>query len=706
MNLTIDRPLRTLMTAPVAGVLVAFLAASPAAATDGSLDPIFDGDGRVITDLTIGGEGVTGVAVLPDGKIVAVGDSAGDFTIVRYLRNGALDPSFGSGDGIASVDFGSKDTPWDVALQADGKIVIAGETGGYPAKVALARLDVDGNPDAGFGSAGKVISDLGGSQSARGVAIQASGRIIIAGNRFTDPGGNDFIVAGYEPDGSLDTTFGSGGAVTTDFTVTGDYYPSDDVGQDVALDAADGIVVAGTAGRRPSEYGNMREFAVARYDSDGDPDLSFSGDGKVRTNLGPLTMDQAHAVAIQADGRIVVAGSTYDGYDPDFGLVRYLADGDLDTSFGDTGTVSTGFDGPDDNDTAWGVTIQGDGKIVAAGTASYSFYPDFAVARYEVNGSLDPTFADGGLAMTDFGPGGQEHASSVALQPDGNIVVAGSTWSNGTGYSAFALARYLSAGGGEPQAALVIDPTTEAFGDVPTGSTSAPATFTVTNDGGATAEVTAVDIVGPDESEFSISDGDCLGDIVAGGTCTIDVVFEPTSEGAKGAQLVVTSDADVSGWPTSADLAGSGVAPDVAQPDAKIAKRSAAGPFKGDDVYGTRPTPSQTMAWANLDRGETVEFWVALQNDGDATDSFTVQATMSGSGAKVSYWHGDDNVSGRVRAGTWDTGDLAPTQQELLRVRVRINDRAGAQVIRTVVLQATSSNDPGKVDVVRARARR
>ncbi len=287
---------------------------------------------------------------------------------------GALDPSFGTG-GQVTTDFGGFDSAQAVAVQSDGKIVAAGSSGG--GDFALARYNADGTLDSTFGSGGKLTTDFGGFDAASALAIQHDGRIVVTGRT----GSGDFALARYNGDGSLDSTFGSGGKVTTDVG-----------GFDAALGVAlqsDGKIVAVGGG------GSGSDFVVARYSANGSLDSSFGSGGLVTTNLGGF--EAATAVALQTDGKIVATGSTFSSGFQQFVLTRYNTDGSIDSSFGTDGKVLTdfglgsGFGGA--------LVIQPDGKIVAAGRAG----SDFVVARYNTDGSPDASFGSGGRATTDFG---------------------------------------------------------------------------------------------------------------------------------------------------------------------------------------------------------------------------------------------------------------------------------------------------------------
>ena len=238
---------------------------------------------------------------------------------------GALDPTFGT-SGEVTTDFGGSDSAQAVAIQSDGKIVAAGGTFSFPSgDFAVARYNVDGSLDPTFGSGGKVTTDFGGFDAASAVVIQPDGRIVAAGRS----GGGDFALARYNADGSLDPTFGSGGKVTTDFG--GGF----DAAFGVALQT-DGKIIA--VGQGASSF----DFALARYNADGSLDPTFGSGGKVTTDF-TGGFEDAIAVAIQLDGRIVVTGQTFSGGFQKFALARYNADGSLDTSFGSGGIVTTNF---------------------------------------------------------------------------------------------------------------------------------------------------------------------------------------------------------------------------------------------------------------------------------------------------------------------------------------------------------------------------
>jgi uncharacterized delta-60 repeat protein len=379
---------------------------------NGSLDTSFSGNGKQTTDFFGSDEG-NGVALQGDGKIVVVGGTVdGDFALARYNPNGSLDTSF-SGDGKQTTDFGGfGDEATGVALQGNGRIVVAGSTG--DGDFALARYNPNGSPDSSFHGDGRRTTDFGGSEGANGVVVQGAGKIVAVGSTV-----DDFALARYNPNGSLDTSFSGDGRQTTDFGA--DFEGANGV----ALQAAGKVVAVGFAG------GN---FALARYNPNGSLDTTFSGDGRQTTTFGGP--DQASGVALQGDGKIVAVGgdpSAPSGFGAgDFALARYNPNGSLDTSFSGDGKQRTDF-GLDDG--ARAVALQGDGKIVAVGFTASAPLGNFALARYNPSGTLDTSFSGDGRQTTDFG-GFDEGATGVAIQANGRIVVVGSDGDN------FALARY------------------------------------------------------------------------------------------------------------------------------------------------------------------------------------------------------------------------------------------------------------------------
>ena len=433
---------------PLVTALLAVSSTLLVLAAAGDVDQTFGALGQVKTHFYAGFDAAAAVAVQNDGKIVAVGfaDDANfipRLAVARYDANGALDPAFGSSGRITIDDLGiASNVRVDLAIDAAGRIVVVGAVTRdpyLPSDIGVARLTPGGALDATFGVGGTVMTDIAGfADEGNSVAIQSDGKIVVAGTARSSAAlaAADFAVIRYNADGSLDASFDGDGQVTTDF------FGFDDQGNGVAIQTDGRIVVAGTA--KPAN--DTSDFAVVRYDEHGTLDTTFDGDGRTLTDIAG-NWDEGNAVAIQpGDGGIVVVGGAVVpnavGWFHDFALVRYDATGSLDAAFGAGGKVITDFS--NGNDMGSDVVIAGDGRIVAAGwvadPADVELLIDFGVARYEPTGALDATFGTDGTVITDLGH--IDYGQGIALQDDCNIVVAGWSWPADTGDGAFGLVRY------------------------------------------------------------------------------------------------------------------------------------------------------------------------------------------------------------------------------------------------------------------------
>ncbi len=396
----------------------AIIGGNPAA-----LDLTFNGTGKVTTSVGSGvGDRGHSVAIQSDGKIVVAGDSytgsGYEFALMRLTTLGALDTTFGSGGKVTTLSgFGKS-----VALQSDGKIVVGGEGSPLGERFALMRYLSDGTLDASFGNGGKATTTFGhGSDEVRAIALQSDGKIVMAGSAFN--GSNyGFAVVRFTAAGVLDSSFGSGGKVTTPIGSG-----PDRVGG-VGVQSDGKIVVVGF-----SFNGSSNDFALVRYTAAGVPDSTFGNGGKATTSLSNNN-DSAASVAFQPDGKIVVAGS---GGFIDVALVRYATNGTPDASFGSGGKVITPIG--TNTDVGSSVALQSDGRIVVAGSSYIGSDFDFAVVRYLSDGALDPSFGTGGKLTTPVGSD-QDNGEGVALQSDGKIVVAGTA--RIAGADKFAVVRY------------------------------------------------------------------------------------------------------------------------------------------------------------------------------------------------------------------------------------------------------------------------
>ena len=385
----------------------------PPPGTGGSLDPSFGSGGKVAINVPPNGFGGVGsaMALQADGKIVMVGGRTSEFVLARFNADGSLDAGFGTGGKVTTdVIVGlAEESARAVAVQADGRIVVVGFTGvnGRPGRpvenrfdFALARYDANGSLDTSFGSGGLVTSGVIGRAFA--VAIQPDGKIVVAG---VAPATQDFALARYNADGRLDASFGIGGQLTTD--IAGGF----NLAGNIVLQSNGAIVVSG---KPIGTSAALDHTDLVRYDRSGNLDTSFGAGGKVTLN-GALV---GEGLALQRDGKLVLVGSAGVGTTSVFEVMRLNADGSPDTSFGSAGTASTSI--TTQGATANAVALQGDGKIVVAGQAAGS---DFAVARFNSDGTLDTTFANFGKLTINFGF--SDSAESVVVQPDGKIVLGG-----------------------------------------------------------------------------------------------------------------------------------------------------------------------------------------------------------------------------------------------------------------------------------------
>lgn len=473
----------------IAGMLAVCGWSQAALAGGGLLDPSFGTNG------VFSGSAGTGEAAVIDssGRLIIVGSAADphnpytDVALIRLLPGGTLDTSFGSG-GIVRTDFGQVSIGQAIAIDGNGQIVVAGTVGtnGINNNFAVARFNSDGTLDTSFNTSGTITTDFGhNNDSATAVAIDATNRIVVAG--FAYNGTNfDFALACYNNSG-LDASFNATGKVLTDFGGRNDQANA------ITIDANHLIVVAGSS----SDSNNISAFALARYNSDGSPDTTFGSGGEVMTTFSG-NGDSANGVAIDGTGKIVAAGvSAGVNTGNDFALARYNSDGTLDTNFNGSGRVTNDFG---NSETAHSVAIDANGLPVVAGASivTNTGATSFMVARYNSDGSLDTNFGTGGAVTTSFS-NGHVTATSVAMDSLQRIVVAGVD-TGGT----FIAARYLSA-----SADLSINKTGSA--------SSVPATqplnytITVTNGGpdATLAQVTDTIPAGLSYSSASTLQGTC-----------------------------------------------------------------------------------------------------------------------------------------------------------------------------------------------------
>jgi uncharacterized delta-60 repeat protein len=390
-------------------------------------DPVTTNRGTLLTDIDAGSyDFATSITTQADGKILVAGVGASQFAILRYNIDGSLDTTF-NGTGLLAPEFGSNDWAWEVTVQADGKIVVAGTT---VTSTVIARYNADGTADTSFNGSGHVVNT--GVGFGNSLALQTDGSMVVAGLSYSTS--FDIAVGRFTADGALDPSFNGTGVVTTD--VAG----SSDFSRDMQVQADGKIVVL--AKMEPSSDGHL---GLVRYNPDGSLDTTFNGSGALLTEL-QATDFTGGSVSIQADGKILVAAmdATRGLVDSDFALARFNADGSVDTSFGVNGKVVTDL-GANRQDIVGRATLQADGKILVAGSTDVSGMDwDFALVRYNADGSLDTTFNGTGQARADIGEHSTDFAYALTVQADGKVLVTGASSANGS--SDFAVARFNADG--------------------------------------------------------------------------------------------------------------------------------------------------------------------------------------------------------------------------------------------------------------------
>jgi uncharacterized delta-60 repeat protein len=340
---------------------------------------------------------------------IAIGCAGAAFS--AFGAAGDLDPTFGNGGVLFSAIGTSHDRPFAVIVQPDSKILAAGATSdGTHSNFGLIRFNASGSPDTGFGAGGKVATAVGANSQANALTMQPDGKILVAGSSLTN-GNSDFALLRYNANGELDTSFGAGGKVITPVGAVAD-------AATVVKFLRDGrIIVGGFAG-----INGRYDFALARYHSDGSLDTSFGSGGKATAAIGSGDAF-LYGLAFQADGKIVATGYAATGATTAFALARFSANGILDTSFGTGGKVTAGFG--NSAELGGSVVIQPDGKIAVAGATKISGgVSQFALMRFTANGVLDAGFGTGGKVNRSIGHIGAM-ANDIALQPDGKLVVSG-----------------------------------------------------------------------------------------------------------------------------------------------------------------------------------------------------------------------------------------------------------------------------------------
>ena len=345
----------------------------------GAFTTVFSSSGSIGEDLV----------VQPDGKVVVAGlvllNGTAQFGLIRYMPNGSLDQSFGTGGKVNTL-IGSECWAYSVTLQPDGKILVGGYASLTTSDFALARYTISGQLDLSFGTGGIVTTAIGtGNDRIKDLAVTPNGKIAAVGETFN--GSNyDIALLQYQSNGTMLSSTILAPGLSNDFANEVDYMP-------------DGRMVLTGSTYNAS---NTSEIWVARFMSSGiAADMSFGVNGLIIAEVGPSD-DFGKALAIMPDGKIIVAGSTWSGHSAfDIVVLRFQTDGQPDTDFGNEGRVITDLSGSFDD--AIGIGLQSDGKIVVGGSATVNGFDDFALVRYTSNGTLDPGFGFGGISLASIG---------------------------------------------------------------------------------------------------------------------------------------------------------------------------------------------------------------------------------------------------------------------------------------------------------------
>ena len=417
--------------------IASLLCFSMVLAASGGLDTSFNGTGKLEMDIVAGQDSLANaIAIQPDGKIVAVGntnpsDTDVDIAITRYTSTGALDKSFNK-TGKKVTNLGGKHPVNGVVInKSTGKIIVAGRkcsSTGSACKILVLRYTPAGNLDTSFNGSGYRIDDYDGGESGSfgAVALQSDGKIVVGGYMINKTTKNiEFAIYRYTNTGTLDTSFNGTGKKAFSFSTN-----SNDYLNGIAIQPADGKIIV--AGFTFVGGGSKANFALARLNSNGSLDTSFNGTGKQTTDFGGVQAG-ANSLALQSNGKIVLAGFKRTATNTTFALARYNTNGSLDTSFAGTGKKVFDFSGSGKYSDASYVNIEPTtGKIVVCGDSNNNF----ALARLTTTGTLDTTFNHTGKVSIDFH--NDDECKGLAIQPaDGKYVMAGWT------YDHWALARVL-----------------------------------------------------------------------------------------------------------------------------------------------------------------------------------------------------------------------------------------------------------------------
>jgi uncharacterized delta-60 repeat protein len=386
--------------------------------SDGTSDLSFGTDGLFIASQTIT-DTATAVHIQPDGKILVTGFAMNgaaidDFCALRLTSTGTFDTTFGNAGLVTTgIVAGGSDQSYDSVLLSNGSVLLVGAAEG---RIVMVRYLTDGSLDPSFGGTGIVTATLGNPEAqASGVILHSDGSIFLAGSLLYSPTDRDLAIFKFRGDGLLDESFGPAGIETTGFGWTRD------VAHDLVIQP-DGKIVA-TGPSRINSASTIDKFAVARYLPNGTLDASFAAFGKSTFFVSNGT-DVPNSVALQSDGKIVIVGSAGTGPASNFAALRLSGTGSNDSTFGSGGRLQVSFGTGED--VAYDVAVQDDGKLLMAGYSTINSNRDLSIVRLNVNGTFDTTFATGGGLTVNFDER-EDIAKAVEVSSNGEIFLAGQT---------------------------------------------------------------------------------------------------------------------------------------------------------------------------------------------------------------------------------------------------------------------------------------
>ncbi len=395
------------------GFVLNYLSRNPYIEPIGILDNSFGNNGKFTFNFNSINSYGSSFAIDNFGKII-MGGSCGnmpdvDFCMIRINSNGTLDTSFGSGNGyvIKSISSNNNDMAASITIDSNGNILLGGYCANSGSFVfCIARFLPNGLIDTSFGSGyGYVLLNISSIEDrGQSIKIQPDGKILLGG--YCGSSTNyDFCIARFNPDGTLDNTFGSGGYILKDFFNINNY------GFSLSIDSNGKILLGGYCGSSPNY-----DFCIVRFNPDGTTDHTFNGNGIVIKQITSYD-DYGDTMTIQSDGKILLGGHCYNGTNYDFCIARFNPDGTTN------GVVTQNFPTIDVRNQSIAVDVYD--KILLGGRCYNGTNDDFCIARFLPNGLIDTSFGFGnGYILQDIS-NNNDYAYFLLLQPGGKILLGG-----------------------------------------------------------------------------------------------------------------------------------------------------------------------------------------------------------------------------------------------------------------------------------------